>query len=227
MSDRFSMRARANGSAEILIYEDVGAGWDGGVTAKRFTEELKGLGAINNIDLRISSLGGDVQEGLAIYRQLVDHPAKVVAHVDGWAASIAAVIAMAGEEIRIAESGAIMIHNAAAIAFGGSDEMRTVADRLDATTAAIADIFVKRTGNSMQKVRDWMDAETWFYGEEAIEAGFATALAPNLGIAAKYDPSRHVFRNAPAALVGTPARDKARQSVRDRLASFTRSRASA
>ena len=112
MGAGFSVKAKAGDEAEILIYEDVGEGWFGGVTAKQFADELKALGSVKTINLRLNSAGGDVFDGLAIYRRLVDHPAKIVSHIDGLAASIASVIAMAGDEIRISESGFLMIHNA-------------------------------------------------------------------------------------------------------------------
>src|ERR1044072_9600498 len=101
MGAGFSIKAKGNSEAEILIYEDVGEGWFGGVTAKQFAEDLKALGKVDTINLRINSAGGDVFDGLAIYRRLVDHPARVITHIDGLAASIASVIAMSGNEIRI------------------------------------------------------------------------------------------------------------------------------
>lgn len=213
MGKGYSVKAKGKSEAEILIYEDVGQGWDGGVTAKQFADDLSGLGPVDTIHLRISSLGGDVNEGLAIHRRLVEHKARVVAHVDGWAASIASVIAMAGDEILISESGAIMIHDAWGMAMGNATDMRSVADRLDAVTAAIADVYVKRTSNDLQKVRDWMSDEKWFYGKEAVDAGFASKVAENMVIAARFDPARHVFRNAPATLMGTPNLDLARQRL--------------
>lgn len=222
MGAGFSCKAKGNSEAEILIYEDVGSGWFGGVTAKDFAKELAGLGAVDTINLRIASLGGDVHEGLAIYRRLADHPAKIITHVDSWAASIASVIAMAGDEIRIAESGAIMIHEAWTIAMGDAAALRSIADRLEASSAAISDIYVARTGKSAAQVREWMAAETWFYGQEAVDAGFASAVVENVKVAARVNPDLHKFRNAPANLAGTPHRDAMRQrlaEMRKRMAS--------
>ena len=98
----YRISAKGADRAEILIYEDVGEGWFGGVSAKQFADDLKALGAVSTIDVRINSYGGDVFEGFAMYRQLVEHKARIVVHVDGVAASIASVIAMAGNEIEIA-----------------------------------------------------------------------------------------------------------------------------
>lgn len=227
MGAGFSCKTKGNSEAEILIYEDVGEGWFGGVTAKDFAKELAGLGSVDTINLRIASLGGDVQEGLAIYRRLADHPARVVTHIDGWAASIASVIAMAGDEIRIAEAGAVMIHDAWAVAMGDAKELRSIADRLEATTGAIADIYVARTGNPAAQVRSWMAEERWFYGQEAVDAGFAGLVVDNVKIAARVNPSLHKFKNAPATLAGTPNRDAMRQRIDDLRAKFARDRRSA
>lgn len=214
MGSGFSVKAKGKSEADVLIYEDVGPGFFGGITAKQFSEELDKVGSVSTINLRIASLGGDVNEGLAIYRRLVDHPARIVTHIDGWAASIASVIAMAGDEIRISEAGAVMIHNAYGMAFGDSEAFRSTADRLDAVTGAIADVYVARTKNKLDAVREWMAAETWFYGQEAVDAGFAESIAENMQIAARYNPDLHKFRNAPVALVGTPNLD----AVKARLA---------
>lgn len=204
MGAGFSIRARGKTEAEILIYEDVGSQFFDGVTARQFAEQLIALGNIDVINLRISSLGGDVNEGLAIYRRLADHPAKVITHIDGYAASIASVIAMAGNEIRIAAAGAVMIHEAYGLAFGNALELRSIADQMEATTASIADVYVARTKNDRTKVLDWMAEETWFYGKEAVDAGFAQSVVENVRFAAHFDPSRHKFKHAPAALAGKP-----------------------
>src|SRR6478609_6695251 len=118
MGAGYSIKAKGTTAGEIYIYEDVGDSWFGGVTAKQFAADLKELGPVQTLDVRINSGGGDVFDGLAIYRQLVDHPAKVVSHIDGFAASIASIIAMAGDEIRISEAGFVMIHDAWGVAVG-------------------------------------------------------------------------------------------------------------
>lgn len=213
MGQGFSIKAKGKSAAEILLYEDIGAGLFGGVTAKQFAADLKALGPVENIDVRINSYGGDVFDGLAIYRQIVDHKARVVTHVDGVAASIASVIAMAGDEIRISESGFLMVHAAWAVALGNADDLRTMANLLDTTTATLRDVYVARTGQSAERVSSWMAAETWLTAAEAVEHGFANSIVDNLRIAARFDPALHKFRNAPAELQGTPNLDAARERL--------------
>lgn len=202
MGAGYSIKARAD-AAEIYIYEDVGEGWFGGVSAKQFADDLKALGSVSQIDVRLNSYGGEVFDGLAIYNQLKEHPARIVSHVDGVAASIASVIAMAGDEIRIAEAGFLMIHNASGLAIGDARTMRQMADVLDTVTGSIADVYVARTGVAQGEVRDLMDAETWFTGQEAVDKGFATELVENMRVAAHVEISaRHKFSKIPLALTG-------------------------
>jgi ATP-dependent Clp protease protease subunit len=189
---RVAAKAGQPKTGEVYIYEDVGASWFGGVSAKDFALALAGLGAVDQIDVRINSYGGDVFEGLAMYRNLVDHPAHVTTYIDGIAASIASVIAMAGNEIFIAEAGQIMIHNAWMVTLGDDQEHMTNAQRLKVISASIADIYVARTGQPVDKVASWMREETDMTAQVAVERGFAGEIMPNLRAAAfvRQQPSK-------------------------------------
>jgi ATP-dependent Clp protease protease subunit len=220
MGAGYSITAKANAEADIFIYEDVGEGWFGGVSAKQFAKDIKALGGVQTINLHLNSAGGDVFDGFAIYRQLVDHKARVVTHIDGLAASIASVIAMAGNEIKIAEAGFLMIHDAWGMSVGNADDMRKMAETLETTSGAIADVYTSRTKNKAEKVRDWMREETWFTGADAVKEGFADQVMENMKVAAKLDPSRHKYRHLPAALapVSRPQFDSMRSLVSQRQA---------
>lgn len=196
----YRMVARGNDRAEIYLYGAIGGDWFGeGVTAKQFVADLKKLGSVKNIDLRINSEGGSVVEAEAIHTHLIEHPANITAHIDGMAASAASFIAMAGSRIVIADSGFVMIHEARMGDYGTADEKRRYADLLDRTNDKIVKKYVERTKNTEAKIRDWMKAETWFIGQEAIDAGFADSIVENLKVAASVrDPS--MYRNLPVSL---------------------------
>jgi ATP-dependent protease ClpP protease subunit len=172
---RMFTAAKKGTTGEIFIYEQIGESfWDGGgVTAKSFNETLRGLGDVTAIDLHINSPGGDVSEADAIYTALNAHSAKVNVYIDGLAASAASYIAMAGDTIAIAEHAKFMIHNAWGVAIGNAEEMRKLAGVLDKIDTTIRLIYQRRTGNSDKQLRDWMEAETWFTGQEAKASGFA------------------------------------------------------
>jgi ATP-dependent protease ClpP protease subunit len=170
--------ARGQKSAEVLIYDPIGADWFGnGVTAKRFRDDLEAMGDVAEITVRINSPGGEVFDGLTIYNTLKEHPAKVTVHVDGLAASIASVIAMAGDRIVMGEGAMFMVHSPWTVAMGNADNMRATADMLDKVEVGLVDAYVSRTGKARAAVQKWMEGETWFTRDEAIAAGLATEIA--------------------------------------------------
>jgi len=189
------------GRGEIYLYGAIGLSWFGdGVSAKQFAKDLKDLGSVSAIDLRINSEGGSVPEAEAIYTHLVEHKATITVHIDGMAASAASFIAMAGNEILISDSGFVMIHEARMMEYGTADDFRRAADLLERTTDKIIKKYATRTKNSEDKIRDWMKAETWFIGEEAVTNGFADKVVENLKVAAVLaDPSK--YKHPPSALL--------------------------
>ena len=162
--------------AEVFIYGDIG-GWLSGMTANDFAREVVALD-VGNLNVRLNSGGGSVFEGQAIYNTLSQHKAKVTITIDGVAASIASVIAMAGDEIRITEGSHIMVHKPWSMAMGDADSMRKEADVLDSLESGIIDIYAARTGKNTKQLTDWVSAETWFKGQAAVDAGFADSVIP-------------------------------------------------
>lgn len=184
--------------AEILIYEQIGESWwDGsGVGAKQFAQDLKALGNVKTLNVRINSPGGDVWDGTAIYNTLVQHPATVNIFIDGLAASAASYIAMAGDTITIAENGMFMIHNASAMTYGNAEEMVKMATLLKQIDASIVLTYWARTKNSKEDIESWMSDETWLVGKEAVDKGFADSIMPSKAIDNAFDLSK--FKKAPA-----------------------------
>lgn len=175
----YSITASA-GVAEIHIYEEIGY-W--GVNAKQFADDLKGLRGISTIQLRINSPGGSVFDGTAIYNCLKQHPATVVAYIDGLAASMASVIAMAADRIVMPENALMMIHNPWTVSYGDAEQLRKDADLLDKVKASLISAY-RRSGKSDDEIAALMDAETWFTGEEAVAAGFADEVEAAIPLAA-------------------------------------------
>lgn len=161
--------------------------WTGN-DARTFQARLDAIDA-DVIDLRINSPGGAVFEGVAIYNMLLAHPAEIIVHVDGLAASIASVIALAGAEVRIAENGMFMIHNPSALVMGGAEDLRQTADTLDAIKEAILNTYESRTVLGREKLGELMTAETWFTADEAVRDGFATSKVQALRAAAHWNPA--------------------------------------
>lgn len=185
------------GKGEIIIYEDIGDMW-AGVTAKSFAEDLANLGRVNEIDVRLNSGGGNVFDGIAIYNRLKSHEAKINIHIDGLAASIASVVAMAGDTIEMAENAFMMIHDPWVMTAGNADELRKTADDMDNVKGSILASYMTRVNIDEKEVSDLMQVETWMNSEEALEKGFIHEVTGEQAIAAHCDLNR--FRNAPAEL---------------------------
>lgn len=171
--DWYRIRNATSTTAEILVYDEVGYY---GITAKDFTAALSDVTA-SSINVRLNSPGGDVFDGIAIYEALLRHPAKVTAYIDGIAASIASVIAMAADRRVIGRNSSFMIHDASGLCVGQSKDMRETAQLLERVSNNIADVYAHRTGvEDAEHWRSLMKAETWWTGAEAVKAGLATEV---------------------------------------------------
>ena len=164
----------------ISIYDAIGYDyWTGeGVTARRVASALRTLGA-GPVTVNVNSPGGDMFEGLAIYNLLREHKGDVTVKVLGVAASAASIIAMAGDTVQIARAAFFMVHNSWVIAAGNRNDLRETADWLEPFDAAMADIYVARTGADTKAIAKLMDAESWIGGSAAVEQGFADELLPS------------------------------------------------
>jgi ATP-dependent Clp protease, protease subunit len=196
----------ATDSGELLIYGDIGGWFMDGITAQSVMEELAGL-EVENLDVRINSGGGLVFEGLAIYNAIARHDAKVTVHIDSLAASIASVIAMAGDEIRIAEGAHVMIHKPWSGAIGDANTLRKEAEVLDQLEGGLIDIYAARTGRERADLQKMVDAETWFTGSAAVDEGFADVMVPAKKKKAALSAFAASFRYAPKDLFQTEGPD--------------------
>lgn len=156
-------------AATIHVYDEIGY-W--GVTAQDFVAELQGVTA-GRIELHVNSPGGDVFDGIAIMQALKSHSAHVTVTVDSLAASIASVIAMAGDRVVMAKNATMMIHDGHSLAIGNAADMRQTADLLDKVSDNIASVYAERAGGTVEEWRDRMRAETWYSADEAVAAGLA------------------------------------------------------
>ncbi|WP_022949528.1 ClpP-like prohead protease/major capsid protein fusion protein [Methylohalobius crimeensis] len=185
----FSIQARAGSrSAEVFIYGDIGESWDGeSVAARDFVRDLAALEA-DRLVVRLNSYGGSVTDGLAIYNALKRHPAEVETEIDGIAASIASLIAMAGQPRSVAANAMLMVHAPWGFALGNSVEMRGMADVLDKYAEAMASAYVDASGLAHDDVMALLTdgKDHWYGADEAIQAGFADRMSEAVPIAARF-----------------------------------------
>lgn len=198
----YSVGKAKNGNGAIRIMNDIG---DFGVSAMDFANDLGALGDVGQIDLSISSNGGDVAQGFAIFNMLNRHAARKVVTVEGLAASMASVIAMAGDEVIMPANAMMMIHNPWGATMGEAEQMKSFGEALATMQDNIADAYVERTGMDKDEVLSMMARETWLSAKKAVELGFADTVENALQVAAAFDLRK--FNHVPRKFADANARN--------------------
>jgi len=198
----YEIKAETGSAADIWIYEEIGENfWGEGLTAKQFVTDLAAL-SVDHIALHINSPGGNVFDGQAIYNALQRHPARVTSHVEGLAASIASVVALAGDTVEMAENALFMIHDPYGMAMGTAADMRQMAEVLDKVRGTILGVYERKSGGDPEAILEAMAAETWYTAAEARAAGYADSVAAPVKAAAltRFDFNSLGYRHVPDAL---------------------------
>jgi len=210
-------------NAEIIIYDVVGWPYNDAF------DLIRNLGTIKakNISVRINSPGGDVFDGVAIFNALKEHPAHVTTKIEGLAASIASIIALAGDEVQAHKNAMYMVHDPWVLAAGNQYDLREIADILEKISGNMVDIYSQNSNIGKKEIRDMLKAETWFTAKEAKERGFIDTIIDGKAVKAQFDLS--MYANAPDgfdAVAGRePTERDAEKALRD--AGFSRNKAKA
>lgn len=159
----------AKDEATVYVYDAIGGWW--GIDPKTWVPEFNAIKA-KTIHLRINSPGGSVFDAEAMRTAIRQHPANVIAHIDGMAASAATGIAIAANEVEISDGAMFMVHDPWGCCVGNAQDMEAYAVLLRQTADNIAAVYVRRTGKPEKQVREWMINETWFTASEALANGF-------------------------------------------------------
>lgn len=220
--DWYRFEAKSDGeSADLYIFDEISF-W--GISAQDFVRDLNAVTA-KTVNLHLNSPGGDVFDGIAIHNALKAHPAAINVTVEGIAASIASVIAMAGDRVEMATYSSLMIHDPWGLAIGNAAELRDLADVLDGLGDTIARVYADRAeGRALNPddeadyvlIREWRDrmlAETWYTDQGAVHAGLADAVAGQKAAENRFDLS--LFANAPEHLRGTQPPGRSPATKRD------------
>jgi len=158
--------------SEINIDDTIGF-W--GLTHQDFTNQLNELEG-KDIQLNIVSFGGVVSDAFAIYNSLKSHSGRITANIYGDSASAATFIAMAADEIRMAENVMFLVHNVQGGAIGEADDLRETADLMDKLNTNIVNVYKKRTGLHASKIKKFMNAEDWWTAKETKANGFVDKI---------------------------------------------------
>jgi len=168
-------------TAELLLYGEISeySWWGDEVTPAEFNNDLKALGPVEEITVRINSGGGDVFAAVAIYTRLKEHKAKIAVKIDGWCASAATIIAMAGDTVEISVAGVFMIHDplAGLMGYYNTTDLANIVKELEVIKQSIVNCYMTVTDKSEEEIKNLMtDEGSWFTGQEAVDAGFCTAV---------------------------------------------------
>lgn len=217
-------------SNEIMLYGAISPDvWEG--SEIRAIDVVASLANVTGdvVSVRINSPGGSVNEAIAIYNALRADRRKIVCYIDSIAASAASLIAMAGDEIVMAENASIMVHDPFAFVGGNGDDLRAYADEIDRMRAIVVDIYAKRTKRSADEISHLMSAETFMGAEEAVRLGFADRVEEALAVAACATLDKDKLRNllfasmtksgAKAPVPAAPAAHKPEAKLADENAS--------
>lgn len=205
----FQMKASADGkSADIFIYGEITKwAWEeyGEVSSITFKNELDALGDdIETINLYINSPGGSVYETMAIIAMLERHPAEIITHVDGIAASAASVLTMISKKTIMYDHSMMMIHHAWAGAIGNAKELRKAADDLERTSQAMCQYYLKRAGDKLDEetLNEMLEEDTWLTAEQCLELGFCDEIKQaNQAVAYAFDDKfAQMYKNVPQQL---------------------------
>lgn len=185
----------ADNETTIYIYDAIVADedtayWWGGVSAEALVPEIRAIKG-GTVRLRINSPGGDVFAAQAICQAIKESGAKVIAHIDGYAASAATVIATAADEVEISDGGFYMIHNAWTWAMGNANDLTTTAALLSKIDGSLAAQYAAKTGKPVDEIKAAMDAETWYTAQEAVDAGLVDRIAEGKKAQASWNMSAY------------------------------------
>lgn len=185
---------KADTTASLYVYDMISADW--GVSALAVIDAINQAGDAAVLNVHINSPGGDVFEGRAIMAAISAFRGKTVAKIDALCASAATSIALACDEIEMAEGAAFMIHNAKTLAYGDKSDLRHTADVVEKIEGAIVNDYTTRTGKDEAEIRAAMQAETWFTAAEALEYGFVDRVTGKTKVKNTWNLA--AFKNAPA-----------------------------
>ena len=194
----YRINAEDQDVTDVYIYDAIGFF---GVEAEEFVQDFDKI-ETSKITLRINSPGGDIFDGMAIYNSVKRHPATVTTEIDGVAASMASIIALAGDTVNMSDFGLFMMHEPWSMVMGSAEDMRTEADLLDKVNDQGVAIYTQAGNWDESAVRAAMSLETWFTAKEALDAGFIHSISESTTAPSElFDLS--IFDNAPRSQ-GTP-----------------------
>lgn len=204
---RFEAAAKDGGETTVYLYDPIVgsrmlAELFGYVCAQEMVPSIDGVKG-GTLVLRVNCPGGDVFAMQAIMNALraaSERGVRLVGQVDGVAASAATGILAVCDEVIMGAGTQYMIHNSQGMAMGDRNELRALADLMEKVDGGMLEAYMAKSGKPEAAIRGWMDAETWFTAEQAVDNGFADRVnASGKKAKASADWKLDAFANAPKA----------------------------
>lgn len=197
----WEVRMKADRVGELLLYGPIASTqfWGDEVSPKQIDADLKALGELDTLNVRINSPGGSVFAGQAIFNIIQRHPAPTkCAYIDGLAASMASVIPLACGRVIMPVNALIMIHKPRMAVSGTADEIRKGADLVDKVEGQMVDIYCGKCGEEPEKMKELLAAETWLTAQEALDLGLIDEIEKDMRVAASLDGDFLIFGDVKA-----------------------------
>lgn len=177
--------------ADVFVLDEIGGF---GVSARAFIQDIAALD-VEVINLQIDSPGGSITDGIAIYNALRAHKAQVDVYINGMAGSIASVVILAGDNVYIPENAFVFTHlpMLSQLQMPNRKDLQEGIESLEKFETVLANIYMKHTGAGEEQVQQWMENDTYFFGQDAVDAGFATEVVDKVEMVAQYDPKQYAF----------------------------------
>lgn len=191
--------------AHIYVYDIIDKYW--GISGENFVKALNALTA-PTIHMHVNTPGGDVFETRVMVTAIRNHKSKIIAHIDGLAASCGSWLATAANEVEMTQGGFLMIHQAQSWAFGNAGDMKAISDLLVKIDDSIIAEYVRKTGKTVDEIRNWLAAETWFTADEALQNKFVDRVFDGAAEPANKWNLAGAFNKVPDALKAPPTNSK-------------------
>jgi ATP-dependent Clp endopeptidase proteolytic subunit ClpP len=184
---------------EMMLYDEIGPAYWGLIDESMVIEALAKMEG-KHVKVRLNTPGGSVDIGIGIYNALKRHKGGVTTIVDSLAASMGSYLLQAGDTRIVASNAMVMIHDPWTIAFGNSVELRKTAEVLDKYATRMIPDYAARSGKTVEEVTAIMQAETWYAGQEIVEAGWADKVGEEMDADPVLRGAAANFRHPPKEL---------------------------
>lgn len=174
-----------NANGELMLYGVIGDWWDGN-DALSVVSQLENSNPHGDLHVRIHSEGGSFLDGLAIYNALKQSDRRVVVTIDGMALSMATIIALAGDEVRMPRNAFQFLHLAESGISGNSNDLHAAAETLEQFSQQAASIYSAHSNLSEEEALALMQSNTWLNAEQCLAHGLIDSILDPVEAVAHY-----------------------------------------